>query len=152
MKTFVESARKIVVVILLLGIVLYSMLLLVYVANVSTDCCKWVMGIVMPDAGVRVYTFGLPFCAVAAFGIVGLFEWHSPAEVEGTRGSEGEAAKATEDAAKEKAPRGKPSKGKDVASKVSFKAFGLEFSGPAGPVTLWVLCYLALVGSVRLIG
>jgi hypothetical protein len=35
--------------------------------------------------------------------------------------------------------------------KLSFKAFGLEFSGPAGPITLWVVCYLALVASMRIV-
>ena len=33
---------------------------------------------------------------------------------------------------------------------LSFKAFGLEFSGPAAPVTLWVVVFLALVLAVRL--
>jgi hypothetical protein len=41
--------------------------------------------------------------------------------------------------------------GTDAQGKVQFKAFGLEFSGPGGPVTLWVLCYLALVASTHFI-
>jgi hypothetical protein len=119
MEGFVEWGRKVVVIILLLGIACYAGLMLLYLANASSNCCTWVKEVVNPDPTVRVYTFGLPFCAIAAFGIVGLFEWHSQAKGEG--------------------------------GKVSFKAFGLEFSGPAGPVTLWILCYLALVGSMRLV-
>lgn len=38
------------------------------------------------------------------------------------------------------------------AGKLSFKAFGMDFTGPAGPVTLWVVCYLTLVGSMRIVG
>jgi hypothetical protein len=38
------------------------------------------------------------------------------------------------------------------AGKLEFKAFNLDFTGPAGPVTLWVLCYLTLVGSIRMVG
>jgi hypothetical protein len=38
------------------------------------------------------------------------------------------------------------------ATTVDFTAFGLKFSGPAGPVTLWVVVYLTLVCSIRLIG
>jgi len=34
---------------------------------------------------------------------------------------------------------------------LEFKAFGLAFSGPAGPVTLWVVVYLTLVVSMRLV-
>jgi hypothetical protein len=40
---------------------------------------------------------------------------------------------------------------KESASMLDFKAFGLAFSGPAGPVTLWVVVYLALVGSMRMV-
>jgi hypothetical protein len=35
---------------------------------------------------------------------------------------------------------------------LSFKAFGLQFSGPAGPATLWIVCYLTLVSSVKILG
>ncbi len=120
MEGFVEGARRVIVVILLVGIGIYALLLLFYLAAVSgVSTLDWVMRVVNPENAVRVYTFGLPFCAVAAFGIVGLFEWHSRAKLE--------------------------------EGKLSFKAFNLEFSGPAGPVTLWVLCYLVLVGSIRLV-
>jgi hypothetical protein len=33
----------------------------------------------------------------------------------------------------------------------SFKAFGLEFSGPSGPITLWLLCFLAFVVALKLL-
>lgn len=39
----------------------------------------------------------------------------------------------------------------DSSGKLEFKAFGLTFSGPAGPVTLWVVCYLVLVSSIRIV-
>ena len=41
--------------------------------------------------------------------------------------------------------------GKDASGKLEFKAFGLTFSGPAGPVTLWVAVYLTLVGSMQIV-
>lgn len=34
---------------------------------------------------------------------------------------------------------------------ISFKAFGLEFSGPAGPTTLWFLCFMAFVVATKLL-
>ncbi len=43
-----------------------------------------------------------------------------------------------------------PSKA-DASGKLEFKAFGLTFSGPAGPITLWVVCYLVLVASMRIV-
>jgi hypothetical protein len=39
---------------------------------------------------------------------------------------------------------------KDPSGKLEFKAFGLTFSGPAGPVTLWIVVYLVLVTSMRI--
>jgi hypothetical protein len=39
---------------------------------------------------------------------------------------------------------------RDDTGKLAFKAFGLAFSGPAGPVTLWVVVYLTLIVSMRL--
>jgi hypothetical protein len=38
------------------------------------------------------------------------------------------------------------------SGKLEFKAFGLDFTGPAGPATLWLVCYLALVGSIGMVG
>jgi len=34
---------------------------------------------------------------------------------------------------------------------LGFKAFGLEFTGPAGPVSLWVICYVAMAASMKLL-
>jgi hypothetical protein len=33
----------------------------------------------------------------------------------------------------------------------AFKAFGLEFTGPSGPITLWVICFLAFVAALKLL-
>ncbi len=37
-----------------------------------------------------------------------------------------------------------------TAELLRFKAFGLDFSGPAGPATLWIVCYMTLVSSVKI--
>jgi hypothetical protein len=34
---------------------------------------------------------------------------------------------------------------------LEFKAFGAEFSGPAAPVTLWLVCFLSLVAAMRIV-
>ena len=34
---------------------------------------------------------------------------------------------------------------------LSLKAFGLEFSGPSGPITLWLMCFLGFVIALRLL-
>lgn len=34
---------------------------------------------------------------------------------------------------------------------LSFKAFGLEFTGPSGPITLWFICFLGFVFALRLL-
>jgi hypothetical protein len=34
---------------------------------------------------------------------------------------------------------------------LKFKAFGLEFSGPSGPITLWLLCFLTFVSALKLL-
>ena len=36
-------------------------------------------------------------------------------------------------------------------SSYSFEAFDLKFSGPAAPGTLWVICFLALIWSLRVL-
>lgn len=33
----------------------------------------------------------------------------------------------------------------------AFKAFGLEFSGPSGPITLWLVCFMGFVVALRLL-
>jgi hypothetical protein len=40
----------------------------------------------------------------------------------------------------------------DASGQVELKAFGLEFSGPSGPITLWLMCFLGLVFALRLLG
>ncbi|HTO78734.1 MAG TPA: hypothetical protein VMJ31_03055 [Methylocystis sp.] len=39
----------------------------------------------------------------------------------------------------------------DAASELTFKAFGLEFAGPSGPITLWLMCFLGFVFALRLL-
>ncbi len=34
---------------------------------------------------------------------------------------------------------------------LSVKAFNLEFTGPAGPVLLWVVCFLAFVTALKIL-
>ena len=34
---------------------------------------------------------------------------------------------------------------------LAFKAFGLEFSGPSGPITLWLMCFLVFVFALKLL-
>ena len=34
---------------------------------------------------------------------------------------------------------------------LEFKAFGLEFSGPSGPITLWLMCFLGFVTALKLL-
>ena len=31
---------------------------------------------------------------------------------------------------------------------IKFKAFGMEFTGPAGPITLWVVCFLTIILAI----
>jgi hypothetical protein len=31
---------------------------------------------------------------------------------------------------------------------IKFKVFGLEFTGPAGPITLWLACFLSFVAAI----
>lgn len=38
---------------------------------------------------------------------------------------------------------------KKEGESLSFEAFGAKFSGPAAPATIWVVCYLVLVASMR---
>jgi uncharacterized membrane protein YsdA (DUF1294 family) len=32
---------------------------------------------------------------------------------------------------------------------IKFKAFGMEFTGPAGPITLWVVCFLSIIVAIK---
>jgi hypothetical protein len=34
---------------------------------------------------------------------------------------------------------------------LAFKAFGLEFSGPSGPITLWLMCFMGFVFALKLL-
>jgi hypothetical protein len=39
----------------------------------------------------------------------------------------------------------------DASGALAFKAFGLEFTGPSGPITLWLLCFLGFVAALRIL-
>ena len=39
----------------------------------------------------------------------------------------------------------------DVSGDVKFKMFGLEFSGPAGPILLWTVGFLSIVGAIKML-
>jgi|SRR6516165_4330342 hypothetical protein len=39
----------------------------------------------------------------------------------------------------------------DASGQLELKAFGLEFSGPSGPITLWLMCFLGFVLALKLL-
>lgn len=39
----------------------------------------------------------------------------------------------------------------DASGQLELKAFGLEFSGPSGPITLWLMCFLGFVFALRML-
>jgi hypothetical protein len=39
----------------------------------------------------------------------------------------------------------------DEKGQLEFKAFGLEFTGPSGPITLWLMCFLGFVLALKLL-
>ena len=39
----------------------------------------------------------------------------------------------------------------DATGQLELKAFGLEFSGPSGPITLWLMCFLGFVLALKLL-
>lgn len=34
---------------------------------------------------------------------------------------------------------------------IKFNAFGLEFTGPAGPITFWVVCFLSFIAAIKML-
>jgi hypothetical protein len=34
---------------------------------------------------------------------------------------------------------------------IELKAFGLEFSGPSGPITLWLICFLGFIFALKML-
>ncbi|HKE94355.1 MAG TPA: hypothetical protein VKB34_08640 [Povalibacter sp.] len=40
---------------------------------------------------------------------------------------------------------------KQSDGQLQLKVFGLDFTGPSGPVTLWVVCFLAFIFAIRLL-
>ncbi|MGH6934776.1 MAG: hypothetical protein ACRED2_01090 [Methylocella sp.] len=39
----------------------------------------------------------------------------------------------------------------NAAGQLAFKAFSLEFSGPSGPITLWLMCFLGFIFALKLL-
>ena len=39
----------------------------------------------------------------------------------------------------------------NAAGQLQLKAFGIEFSGPAGPITLWLMCFLGFVIALKML-
>lgn len=39
----------------------------------------------------------------------------------------------------------------DASGQLEFKAFSLQFTGPSGPITLWLMCFLAFVIAMRVL-
>jgi hypothetical protein len=37
------------------------------------------------------------------------------------------------------------------AGRIQFKVFGFEFKGAAGPIVMWVLCFLAIAAAIKLL-
>lgn len=138
---FIEVARASLVFILVAGILVYAVFMLVYACKKPEERKNTLLASAPP-----VYMFALPISAVAAFGVVALLMTLATGKpsYENIRSA---------DAASAVAPPAQPAnkdKEKD-ADKLTFKAFNLEFSGPAGPVTLWIVIYLTLVVSIRIV-
>lgn len=38
-----------------------------------------------------------------------------------------------------------------AGKQLSLKVFSLEFSGPSGPITLWLMCFLGFVAALKLL-
>jgi hypothetical protein len=39
----------------------------------------------------------------------------------------------------------------NASGQLEIKVFGLEFSGPSGPVTLWLMCFLGFIVALKLL-
>ncbi len=105
-QTILEGCKIFAVVVLLLGIVVYSSMLVRAFVFGNADMKK--------DLNTNPATnYGIPFSAMAAFGVVSLLEF----------------------AASDKS--------------LKFKAFGLDFEGPAAPVTLWIVCFAAFIWAMK---
>jgi hypothetical protein len=40
---------------------------------------------------------------------------------------------------------------RDAGDALALNAFGLEFSGPSGPITLWLMCFLGFVIALKML-
>ncbi len=39
----------------------------------------------------------------------------------------------------------------DSGGEIQLKVFSLEFSGPSGPITLWLMCFMGFVAAIKLL-
>jgi hypothetical protein len=39
----------------------------------------------------------------------------------------------------------------NATGQLEFKVFGLEFSGPSGPITLWLMCFLGFILALKML-
>jgi hypothetical protein len=105
-QTVLEGCKVFAVVVLLAGILVYSFML-IQAFILKNESVK-------RDLNTNPATnYGIPFSAMAAFGVVSLLEF----------------------SASDKS--------------LKFKAFGLDFEGPAAPVTLWVVCFAAFIWAMK---
>jgi hypothetical protein len=121
----VNAAPSAAIIVLGIGIVAYAIAIFAYITGTGGPCraaLKEWFGV------APAQTIGLPCSAVAAFAIVAILLRPSPSL------NKIEVASASEE-----------------IQNLSLKAFGLEFSGPSGPITLWLMCFLGFVAALRLL-
>jgi hypothetical protein len=120
----IDAAPSAAILILGIGVAIYAVAIIAYVTGLGggrSAALKEWFGV------APAQTIGLPCSAVAALAIVAiLLRTISP--------QNGVAAAAGGN-----------------AQNLSLTAFGLEFSGPSGPVTLWLMCFLGFVIALRLL-
>ena len=79
----------------------------------------WLGALKTAVGGSEALTIGLPVSAVGAYGVVALLLLVFPPKLDAPSGD------------------------------ITFKFFSLEFTGPSGPITLWLLCFLSFVLAVK---
>ena len=88
--------------------------------------CKALFSLVSPWFDQSpIETIGIPVAGVAAFAIVWVLWKRFPPAVETAKTGD--------------------------ASTVSIKVLGLEMTGPSGPISLWVVCFLAIVAAMAVL-
>ncbi len=104
------------------GLVLYSLfIVLLILAPKQWDTVVRVREMIFLNS---YSVIGLPLAAISSFALVFVFNLRFG-----------------------KAPPGDTG----VVEQTILEFFGLRFTGPSGPTTLWVLCYLSIVLSIRVV-